>query len=109
MCDRVICDVPCTALGEIASRPEIRYKDINAQSALYKTQSAILESVSRLLKKGGRLVYSTCTLDRRENDGNVEAFIALHGGEFELIDSHTFLPHLDGCGEGFYVALISRR
>ena len=107
-CDRVICDVPCTALGEIISRPEIGYKNINGQSVLYKTQADILDASSKLLTHGGRLVYSTCTLDRRENDDNINRFLSKNG-DFELLYSHTFMPHTDGCGEGFYIALIVRR
>lgn len=107
-CDRVICDVPCTALGEIISRPEIRYKDIDSQSALCKTQADILDASSKLLAPGGRLVYSTCTLDKRENGDNVDRFLNENDG-FELLNSHTFMPHTDGCGEGFYIALIARR
>ncbi len=107
-CDRVICDVPCTALGEIISRPEIRYKDINSQSALYKAQADILDAASKLLVHGGRLVYSTCTFDRRENVDNIMRFLSKNDG-FELLYSHTFMPHTDGCGEGFYIAVIARR
>lgn len=107
-CDRVICDVPCTALGEIISRPEIRYKDISRQSSLYLTQQSILEASARLVKRGGRMVYSTCTLDKRENEDNIDTFLCKNS-DFALLDSHLFMPHADGCGEGFYIALITRR
>jgi len=106
-CDRVICDVPCSALGEMASKPEIRYKSTDDFDALYATQRAILESAATLLKSGGKLVYSTCTINPIENSF-ARQFVSANDG-YSLEYEHTFLPHTDGEGEGFYVALILRQ
>ncbi len=104
--DRVICDVPCSGLGVIGSKPEIRYKDPAEFAGLYPTQRKILASSAQYVKTGGTLVYSTCTLNKTENEEVVRGFLALHGG-FSLTDEHTCLP-FDGSGEGFYAAKLVR-
>lgn len=104
--DRVICDVPCSSLGVLASKPEIRYKDISSLDTLYKTQSEILASSARYLKPGGRMVYSTCTFNKNENENAVRAFLAGNGA-YKLVSERVFLAE-DGYFDGFYAALIER-
>ncbi len=105
--DKVICDVPCSGLGVIGSKPEIRYKDPVEFSGLYPTQRKILASSANYVKAGGTLVYSTCTLNKIENEEVVRGFLAEHG-DFSLADERTFLP-FDGSGEGFYAAKLVRK
>ena len=76
--DAVLADVPCSGLGVIRKKPDIRYKDLSQLSQLPQIQLAILENVSRCVKKGGVLVYSTCTVLRQENEDVVEAFLRDH-------------------------------
>lgn len=76
--DAVLADVPCSGLGVIRKKPDIRYKDLSQLSQLPQIQLAILENVSRCVKTGGVLVYSTCTVLRQENEGVVEAFLRDH-------------------------------
>ncbi|MBR3556437.1 MAG: 16S rRNA (cytosine(967)-C(5))-methyltransferase RsmB [Oscillospiraceae bacterium] len=76
--DLVLADVPCSGLGVIRKKPEIRYKTMEQVSPLPKTQMAILEGAASCLKSGGTLVYSTCTLLREENEGVTDAFLARH-------------------------------
>ena len=71
--DRVLCDVPCSCLGTIRRKPEIKYKDEDV-SELPRLQRAILEISARYVKVGGTLVYSTCTLSKAENAGGAGAF-----------------------------------
>ena len=73
--DVVIADVPCSGLGIIRKKPDIRYKNLEELSQLPKLQLAILENQSCYVKPGGVLIYSTCTLVRRENEGVVEKFL----------------------------------
>jgi len=101
--DRVLCDVVCSGLGVIGKKPEIRYKNIKADE-LFETQSKILETSSKYLTKGGILVYSTCTINKRENEAVVEDFLHRHG-EFSLENQQTYFPDLDGC-DGFFVAKL---
>lgn len=105
--DRVICDVPCSSVGVIASKPEIRYKDISNLNGLYKTQREILQSSSLYLKKGGMMVYSTCTINQNENQLAVDEFIKSNPC-FELVGQTQFLI-ANGCYDGFYAALIRRK
>ena len=84
-CDRVLCDVPCSGLGVIAKKPEIRHKDLTESARLPAIQAAILEASAGYLKPGGVLVYSTCTILPAENGDVVTAFLAAHP-EFEPWD-----------------------
>lgn len=75
--DKILIDAPCSGLGLMRRKPDIRYqKKLTDIQALQKVQLDILTSVAPLLKKGGRLVYSTCTITRKENDDVVEAFLS---------------------------------
>ena len=76
--DVVIADVPCSGYGIIRKKPDIRYKDPDTMKDLPDLQLAILENQSRYVRPGGTLLYSTCTLVHRENEGVVEAFLAKH-------------------------------
>lgn len=116
--DRVLCDVPCSGLGVIRRKPEIKYKSEEDFEELPRLQMAILETSARYVKVGGTLVYSTCTLSRAENDDIAAAFAAEHP-EFSPIvqpipyagaeNSHTrtFFPEEDG-GDGFFTASFRR-
>ncbi|MBE7001694.1 MAG: 16S rRNA (cytosine(967)-C(5))-methyltransferase RsmB [Ruminococcaceae bacterium] len=76
--DTVIADVPCSGLGIIRKKPDIRYKALQEIAALPALQKKILENVSRYVKPGGLLLYSTCTLVQAENEGMVEEFLQTH-------------------------------
>ena len=73
--DVVIADVPCSGYGIIRKKPDIRYKDPDTMQELPKLQLAILKNQARYVKPGGTLLYSTCTLVRKENEGVVEKFL----------------------------------
>ena len=76
--DAVIADVPCSGLGIIRKKPDIRYKNLQEMEALPQLQLAILENQSAYVKKGGILIYSTCTVLKRENEEIVDAFLKTH-------------------------------
>ena len=73
--DVVIADVPCSGYGIIRKKPDIRYKDPDSMKELPQLQLAILNNQASYVKPGGILMYSTCTLVRRENEGVVEKFL----------------------------------
>ncbi|MCQ2440332.1 MAG: 16S rRNA (cytosine(967)-C(5))-methyltransferase RsmB [Clostridia bacterium] len=104
--DAVLCDVPCSGLGVIRRKPEIKYKGIEDFLKLQKIQSEILNNASRYLKTNGRILYSTCTLRRAENEDIVKAFLDKNTN-YELQYEHTYMPHIDGT-DGFYCALIKK-
>ncbi len=105
--DKVICDVPCSNLGVLGKKPEIRYKDLSDIDALVNTQFAILSASSEYVKKGGRMLYSTCTIDKRENGDNIQRFLS-ENKSFSLVFERTLVPHKDKC-DGFYVAVLERK
>ena len=76
--DAVLADVPCSGFGVIQKKPEIRYKDPRELDGLPSVQRDILDNVSRYVRPGGILMYSTCTLLQEENEDVVQAFLASH-------------------------------
>ncbi len=76
--DRVLVDAPCSGLGVIRKKPDIRYKDPAPLAGLPAVQSAILDNGARYVRPGGVLLYSTCTLLRRENEEVVQGFLSAH-------------------------------
>lgn len=114
--DAVICDVPCSGLGVIAKKPDIRYKPIAETERLPEIQKAILLASSKYLKSGGVLLYSTCTLLKRENEDVVEDFLK-NNEDFYLSDDTiigekcgmaTIFPDEYGT-DGFFVAKIIKK
>ena len=74
--DIVICDVPCSGIGVIKNKPEIKYKITNSHvEDIARLQYKILENSRNYVKQGGILMYSTCTIDKRENIKNIEKFL----------------------------------
>lgn len=104
--DRVLADVPCSGLGVIRRKPEIKYKDITDFRELVKIQKSILENAANYVKPGGTLVYSTCTINKDENELQVKAFLENNNG-FELISEKQFLPTEDI--DGFYVCKMIKK
>lgn len=104
--DRVICDVPCSGTGVMGSKPEIKYKNPAEFEGLYPIQRAIIQSASKYLKVGGMMVYSTCSINRHENEEIVEEFLN-NNPNFTLIYQKTTLPFEEE-KEGFYTAKILR-
>src|SRR5699024_9881999 len=97
----------------------IRYKDLDGLDELCALQRRILQTAAGYLAPGGRLVYSTCTINRNENEGNIQDFLAKNP-DFRLQPAHPPLPGAD-CGEwgtlflphktgtdGFFVAVLTR-
>lgn len=104
--DRILCDVPCSGLGMMAEKPDIKDKTPDSFADLTAVQAAILRQSAAHLKAGGRLVYSTCTLRKAENENIVSAFLN-ETPAFHLLYDKTCFPHKDGTS-GFYYAVIER-
>ena len=118
--DLVLADVPCSGLGVIRKKPDIRYKDPELLEGLPEVQNRILENVCRYVKPGGVLLYSTCTVLERENEAVVDAFLKTHD-EFSLEPFSlpgpigtvqkgwlTLYPHLHDT-DGFFFARLRRK
>ena len=106
--DAVLCDVPCSGLGIIRRKPEIRYKNPEEQKDLPEIQYKILETSSKYVKEGGRLIYSTCTLSRAENDEVVSRFLRNHT-EFAKAPLPPRIKELTGAEENWKVTLLPEK
>ena len=106
--DVLICDLPCSGLGVLGKKTDIRYKmTAEKEESLMQLQRDILDTVYTYVKKGGTLVYSTCTIHKNENEGNVAWFLKNHK-EFELVSQEQMLPG-DTYHDGFFIAKLKRK
>ena len=113
--DTVIADVPCSGFGVIGKKPEIRGKSPEEIAGLPAIQREILENLSRYVRPGGVLLYSTCTILREENEDIVSQFLKKHQNftpsAFSIEDRdavngcYTFYPNIDGT-DGFFVSKL---
>jgi len=99
--DILICDLPCSGLGVIGRKSDIRYKMIAEKAH----DLAALDTVWKYVKKGGKLIYSTCTIHKEENEDNVAAFLQKHP-QFTLVEQRQIFP-MEG-RDGFFVAKMIR-
>ncbi|GFI61239.1 ribosomal RNA small subunit methyltransferase B [Clostridiales bacterium] len=121
--DRVLVDAPCSGFGLIRKKPDIKINRTgNDIDSLAELQKKILDSSAKYVKKGGVLVYSTCTICRKENENNMKYI--LDKGEFEPVDIREYLPEelkphaKDGCiqllpgmqkTDGFFIAVLKKK
>jgi 16S rRNA (cytosine967-C5)-methyltransferase len=122
--DRVLVDAPCTGLGTLRRNPDLKWRQSpQSLEEVRHKQASILRSAARLVKKGGRLVYATCSLLPEENEEIVSAFLSGHP-EFRPLDCGTLLqearipldselflklyPHVHGT-DGFFAAALVRK
>lgn len=87
--DLVIADVPCSGFGVIRKKPDIRYKDLDNLDKLPSTQLSILEGLSKCVKVGGTILYSTCTILKRENFEVIDKFLSEHNN---FVSEQFYLP-----------------
>ncbi len=104
--DAILCDVPCSGLGIIRRKPDIKYKKDTDFSELEEIQLKILNNAVNYLKENGRIVYSTCTVRKKENEEIVNKFLENHK-DFTLKEIKTYMPSKNG-GDGFFTALLER-
>lgn len=105
--DRILVDAPCSGFGVLRRKPDLKWKRSEADiAALSELQLAILSDVRQLLNPGGALVYSTCTVEREENEGVIERFLDAHP-EFELELSRRIMPHHFET-DGFFIARLRK-
>ena len=105
--DRVLVDAPCSGLGVIRRKPEIKYKEYNDDMELLpKKQLAILSASSAYVKPGGVLLYSTCTINPRENEQVVDTFLRKNLS-FRQVERKLLLPDVDKT-DGFFICLMKK-
>ena len=108
--DRVLIDAPCSGLGVLRRNPDAKWKmQPEFIEKIKETQAEILNSYSRMVKSGGKLVYATCSILPSENQEQVAKFLASENGkEFSLVKDKKILSHQSGF-DGFYMALLERK
>ena len=105
--DRVLVDAPCTGLGVVRRKPEIKYKERNTDmEMLPKKQLAILSASSSYVKPGGTLLYSTCTVNPDENERVVEKFLRKNPS-FRKVEKTLLLPNVNGT-DGFFICVMKK-
>ena len=106
--DKILVDAPCSGLGVLRRKADLRWrKTPDELNALPTLQGEILSGAAQALKPGGTIVYSTCTITRRENEAVVEKFLSEHK-DFALVEMKTLLPHVTGT-DGFFAAKLIRK
>ena len=105
--DRVLVDAPCTGLGVVRRKPEIKYKEhTDEMDLLPKKQLAILTASSSYVKPGGTLVYSTCTINPNENEKVTDAFVK-RNPSFKKVERTLLLPNVNGT-DGFFICAMKK-
>ena len=105
--EKVLCDVPCSGLGIVYSKPDIKiHRQLSDIDSLTKLQYDILNTAQNYVKSGGYLMYSTCTLLKEENEALTDKFLK-DNANFEKIEEKTILPYLYNT-EGFYYCLMKK-
>lgn len=105
--DVVVCDLPCSGLGVIGKKPEIKYRvQPEDLDDLAKLQKNILKNAKDYVKEHGRLIFSTCTINKTENDENTKWFLE-EFPEFSLVSEEQIFPKKDEW-DGFYIALFEK-
>lgn len=106
--DRVLADVPCSGLGVLRRKPDIKWTKTESDTKeLAEIQRKIFENAALYVKKGGMLMYSTCTVNRIENEDRVEEFLSPHP-DFILLEERQLLPDKDDT-DGFFYAVLERK
>ena len=105
--DRVLIDAPCSGLGVLKRNPDAKWKlQPEFIENIKKTQAEILESYSKMVKKGGKLVYATCSILPSENQDQVAIFLK-NNADYKLEKENIVLPSVSGF-DGFYMALLQK-
>lgn len=105
--DRILCDVPCSGYGVLSRKPDIKLRMLSEDmDTLIPLQYAILNNVCQYVKKGGIIVYSTCTMNKKENEKQIQRFLKEHD-MFSLVDEVNIFS--DSKQDGFYMAKLVRK
>ncbi len=108
--DRLLLDVPCSGLGVLRRNPDTKWKlSLESLEKVQKTQQELLQAYPSMLKKGGQLVYATCSILPSENEEQIKKFLASEAGkDFELIEDRKVLAQESGF-DGFYIARLLKK
>jgi 16S rRNA (cytosine967-C5)-methyltransferase len=106
--DKILIDVPCSGLGTLRRNPDVKWKlSLSDLERLKELQGELLNKYTNLLKKGGQMVYSTCSILPSEGEEQIKTFLKNQKDNYSLIKEKRYWPNLDNT-DGFYMALIER-
>ena len=106
--DRVLLDVPCSGLGVIRKKPDIKWqRQPEDMEELVPIQEKILNTCSEYVRPGGTLLYSTCTVLKQENEEQIEKFVAKHS-EYSVEEKINLYPNVDGT-DGFFICKLHKQ
>lgn len=107
--DRVLIDAPCSGLGVLSRNPDAKWKlNLDFLEEIKNIQQTLLQEYSKMTKKGGKLVYATCSILPSENQNQVQTFLnSENGKDFKFIEDKKILSHQTGF-DGFYMAILER-
>lgn len=104
--DKILLDAPCSGLGVLKRKPEIKYHDSSLMDTIIPLQAKLLEKAYNLLKINGKMVYSTCTINKKENELMVQKFIEKHK-DIKIIEERKILP-FSYQSDGFYMCKLEK-
>ncbi|TVZ51445.1 RsmB/NOP family class I SAM-dependent RNA methyltransferase [Dokdonia sp. Hel_I_53] len=108
--DRVVIDAPCSGLGTIKRNPDLKWKlQPDFLEKVIQRQAEILNNYSKIVKENGKLLYATCSILPRENQEQVQAFLATEQGQKFILDKEETISPAKTGYDGFYMALLSRK
>jgi 16S rRNA (cytosine967-C5)-methyltransferase len=107
--DRLLLDVPCSGLGTLRRNPDIKWKlNLSDLQRLKEVQRDLLDKYCTILKAGGRMVYSVCSILPSEGEEQIRDFIKRQNDKFQLVEERRYWPDAEDA-DGFYMALIERK
>lgn len=104
--DKILLDAPCSGLGVMKRKPEIKYHDSSAMDTIIPLQAKLLDNAYYLLKKGGRMVYSTCTINKKENELMIKQFLDKYR-DMKIVEEKKILP-FQYDSDGFYMCKLEK-
>lgn len=108
--DLVLCDVPCSGLGVIRKKPEIKYrKEMKSLGPMLELQARILENAAHYVRGSGLLIYATCTTNPAENEERVREFLACRGGSSFVLEKERGTHSSNSYSDGFYYAVLRKQ
>jgi 16S rRNA (cytosine967-C5)-methyltransferase len=108
--DRLLLDVPCSGLGVLRRNPDTKWKlSLESLEKVQKTQQELLQAYPSMLKKGGQLVYATCSILPSENEEQIKKFLESEAGkDFELLEERKVFAQESGF-DGFFIARLLKK
>ncbi|WP_455683070.1 16S rRNA (cytosine(967)-C(5))-methyltransferase RsmB [Thomasclavelia sp.] len=104
--DKILLDAPCSGLGVMKRKPEIKYHDSSAMDTIIPLQTKLLDNAYYLLKKGGKMVYSTCTINKKENELMIKQFLEKYQ-DIKIVEEKKILPYIYD-SDGFYMCKLEK-